>query len=781
MRNSLGALLAIGLAGLQFLAVLAVVFSSYLSSERALIDHARELLRDVGHNTIEHSKGFLSPAQGAAELAARLAQNQVVASDNPAVLEQLLFQQLRLTPQFAGLYFGGENGDFVMVMRTADDISRYRSKMVTHDNGERTVRLVWRNDDFSIVNVQMDPADTFDPRTRPWYLKAEQDMATIWTDPYIFFSSQQPGITLAAPVRNDTGGIRGVIGVDIEISSISEFLSRLTIGKTGKALIINHNGDVIAHPQPELLKMRDADGTLRFADIREIDDATARQAFGPLWQTGDAGVSEYTDAQFVHDRRPYVATIMPIISQTLPWTIAVYAPEDDFTGEIKHNRFINIGLAVLVALVTALIGLALAWYIHGPVRAFAVRAALISQGELDPDTPAPKTYHELERANTALMQQIVARRRAEREYGQTFNMSSRGMAQITPDATRFLRVNDRFCDICGYSADELAALRLADIVRVDDDVGIITAECLEVADSDANLEARCIRKDGAEIWVAINSILIRDRHGVPLHAVLTMTDITEGKQAAVQIDQLNRDISHLSRGNTMGQMAAALAHELNQPLTAIAQNADTALLVLSDAAAPDPELRDILTEIEAQSLRAGEIIRALRSFIAKDAGAFQPFDLAALIQQTLALVRGELRESGVIVDLILDPDLPAVLGNRVQIAQVLVNLLHNAIEAMVASSTNRRDITLTARLRDDDVLVGVQDTGPGFPEGRATFAQFETTKPSGMGLGLSICRTIIEAHDGKIWVENRPGAGALFHFSLPLAPVPAPDDNSPAG
>lgn len=273
--------------------------------------------------------------------------------------------------------------------------------------------------------------------------------------------------------------------------------------------------------------------------------------------------------------------------------------------------------------------------------------------------------------------------------------------------------------------------------------------------------------------MAINSILIRDRHGVPLHAVLTMTDITADKRATAQIDRLNRDISHLSRGNTMGQMAAALAHELNQPLTAIAQNADTALLVLDDCGNVDPELRDILSEIEAQSLRAGEIIRALRSFISKDAGVFQPFDLPALIQQTLALVRGEVRESGVTVRTLLHPDLPAVLGNRVQVAQVLVNLLHNAIEAMVTTSTNRRDITLTAHVSGDRIIVGVQDTGPGIPDGTNTFSQFETTKPSGMGLGLSICRTIIEAHNGEIWVENRVGQGALFQFSLPLAPEQA--------
>lgn len=131
MRKSLGAALAVCLAGLQFLAVLAVVSSSYVTSERALIRHARDLLRDVGHNTIEHSKGFLRPAEGAAGLAARLAQNRVIASDDPQRLEQLLFQQLQIAPQFAGVYFGGEDGSFVMVMRMAEGPAPFRTKVIT--------------------------------------------------------------------------------------------------------------------------------------------------------------------------------------------------------------------------------------------------------------------------------------------------------------------------------------------------------------------------------------------------------------------------------------------------------------------------------------------------------------------------------------------------------------------------------------------------------------------------------------------------------------------------
>ena len=410
MKQSLGASLAIGLAGLQFVAILLVVFSSYLTSEQALMRHTRDLLRDVGVNTIEHSRGFLNPARGAAELAAQLAQNSVIASEDTPMLEQLLFQQLRISPQFAGLYFGREDGSFVMVMRSPGEAGEFRSKIISFPGDKRRTEMIWRDENFAVVTRRQDPADRFDPRDRPWYQKAKAELTTIWTDPYIFFSSQQPGITLAAPVLRPGGGMRGAVGVDIEISMISEFLSRLNIGQHGKALIINHNGDVIAHPDAGLIKAQNADGTLRFADIREIGDPIARAAFGPLALAGAIPVQEETPGRFEYQGAEYVSNIMPVISDTLPWTIAVYAPEDDFTGTLKRNRTLNIWLAALVAALTGLIGLALADAIHRPVRAFAVRTALVSQGELAPDAPLPRTYKELERANEALVQQIALRR-----------------------------------------------------------------------------------------------------------------------------------------------------------------------------------------------------------------------------------------------------------------------------------------------------------------------------------------------------------------------------------
>ncbi|MBO9453758.1 PAS domain S-box protein [Paracoccus sp. R12_1] len=770
MRNSLAAMLAIGLAGLQFVAVLAVVFSSYLTSQQVLLDHARSLLSDVGHTTAEHSKGFLNPAQGAAELAARLAQHRVVSAENPQMLEQFLFQQLRITPQFSGLYFGGADGSFVYVMRSNDGPAPFRSKLITFEDGVRKVEFIWRTENFAVVSRNVDPTDTFDPRSRPWYKRANDQRSTIWTEPYIFFSSQQPGITLAAPVLGGVSTLRGAVGVDIEISSISGFLSRLQIGESGKALIVNSNGDVIAHPDETLIKTESSDGTLSFVNITQFGDPIAREAFAEMGEKFDLPVSQEVFSEFTYRGANYIVNVLPQISEQLPWTIAVYAPRDDFIGEIRENRTTNIWIAVAVAIVTGLIGLVLANYIYRPVRAFAVRSALISQGEASPTDPLPRTYRELTHANEALMQEIVARKKAEREYGQTFDLSSRAMAQISPDTGRFLKVNAKLCEITGYTVHELLSMRYTDLTPPQDPHLFLPSAFATDDAFTSNREARILHKDGHPVSLAVNAILIRDHNGEPLHAVVTLDDITQMKARDSEIARLNRDLSHLARGNTMGQMAAGLAHELNQPLSAIAQNADTALLIAEQAQNSAPELREILSEIEGQSLRAGEIIRALRGFISKDGAQATVFDFAELLEQTRRLVHPEAVEADVtiIADL---PNLPPVRANRIQIAQVLVNLIRNAIEAMSGAHSPTRHVIISAECQDEFIEVTVEDTGPGIDPGINLFSQFETTKPAGMGLGLSICRSMIEANDGELHLDRDYTGGARFRFTLRRAPV----------
>ncbi|WP_108836097.1 cache domain-containing protein [Tateyamaria sp. Alg231-49] len=767
MKTSLGLVLAFCLAGLQFVAIIIIMWSSYVTSERVLLDHARNLLRDSGINTIAHSKGFLNPAQDAAELAARIAENKIVASDNRQLLEQLLFQQLLTAPHLAGLFYGDERGNFVYVKRS-DVTAPFRSKIISYEGGNRNTELIWRDRDYVAVAQLPDPKDTYDPRKRPWYTQAQQQRSTIWTDPYIFFSSQNPGITIAAPVTASDGKIQGVVGVDIEISELSEFLAQLKIGENGTALIVNQNGDVIAHPNPALLKTVDTDGSFRFAGIEEIEDGIAQTAFGGLAKLDPVLVETETYAEFSYDGADFVSTIMPTISAELPWTIAVYAPKSDFVGAIVQNRTKNIWIAALVSVLTGAVGLLLANYINRPVRAFAVRAALISQGEVDPSEPMPRTYKELERANSALTEEIMQRKTAEREYGQTFELSSRGMVQISSETGRFIRVNAKFASITGYEPEELLQMKAVDFLASDDPAAFnrILSEMLD--SGDASVVRKCLRKDGQTVWLRVNAILIRDNDGKPLHFVATINDITKSLNSQKQIEKLNRDLSHLARGELLGQMAAGLAHELNQPLTAITQNADAALLTATENAGQDSELQQILEELDQQAHRAADIIKALRNFAKKGEEWKTPFDLDALIGQTLHLVKAEATEHGVRIE--FNPgDLPEVTGIRTQIAQVIVNLLRNAIEAIAGTDDGDNSIQITSSADKDFVTVSVEDSGPGVDPGLDLFSQFETTKADGMGLGLSICRSIIETGGGRMWHEPGQAGGACFCFTVPVA------------
>ena len=254
-------------------------------------------------------------------------------------------------------------------------------------------------------------------------------------------------------------------------------------------------------------------------------------------------------------------------------------------------------------------------------------------------------------------------------------------------------------------------------------------------------------------------------------------DLTESQKTRARLQELQQELLHAARLRSTGQMAAALAHELNQPLAASSNYLRGAQRLLD---APTPELarvRDAMGLAAQQILRAGEIIRRLRAFVGRAEVPRRPEPVAQLIEEASALALLGARERNVHVTFRLPPDLPEVLVERVQVQQVLVNLMRNAVEAMDAAP--RRALTVDAAAESGVVRIGITDTGPGLdPEVAAQlFQPFVTTKSEGMGLGLSICRTIIEAHGGRIWAEPAPGGGAAFRFTLPAAP-PADLDQS---
>ena len=284
------------------------------------------------------------------------------------------------------------------------------------------------------------------------------------------------------------------------------------------------------------------------------------------------------------------------------------------------------------------------------------------------------------------------------------------------------------------------------------------------------VEYRVLMPDGQMRWMASEGYLELDGNRQParLHGV-TM-DITHRKQAELDAHEHRNEVAHLLRAASLGELSSALAHELSQPLTAILSNAQAAQLILAREGCELEEIRDILRDIVSDDKRAGEVIGRLRTLLKK--GAFQPQPLEAneMIQEALKLMNHELMARAVRVVTELGNGLPSIRGDSVQVQQVLINLILNAVDSMSERAQNARTLTLgSCRLEDNSIRLSVSDTGDGITPGseEKIFEPYHTTKSRGLGLGLSLSRSIALAHGGRLWAENRPAGGAAFHFIIP--------------
>ena len=283
-------------------------------------------------------------------------------------------------------------------------------------------------------------------------------------------------------------------------------------------------------------------------------------------------------------------------------------------------------------------------------------------------------------------------------------------------------------------------------------------------------------KDGREILVSLSVSPIRDRAGKIVGASKIARDITEQRRSEARLQTLHAELAHVTRLSAMGQMSAAIAHELNQPLTAI-NNYISASQRMLDGAPPSTTriegAREAMEKAAAQTMRAGMIIKRLREFVEKREMVRHQEDLRRIVQESVALALVSASDNNVNMDADLPSEPLLVMVDRIQIQQVLFNLIRNSIEAMAGSSARRMKISAGGASGGRAWLL-LEDSGPGFsPDVSAKlFQPFVTTKEKGMGIGLSICRAIIEGHDGTIGVAPGTLGGAAFRLELPLAAPP---------
>jgi PAS domain S-box-containing protein len=284
-------------------------------------------------------------------------------------------------------------------------------------------------------------------------------------------------------------------------------------------------------------------------------------------------------------------------------------------------------------------------------------------------------------------------------------------------------------------------------------------------------EARVRRAaDGEYRWFLIRGLPLRDERGAIVKWYGTMTDIEDRKRAEEALRKANADLAHITRVITMGELTASIAHEINQPLAAIVTNADACMVWLSNEPPNLEEVRAAVESIAQDGTRASEVIQHIRAMFMKNTHERTSVRLNDLIREVVALLQAGASKNQVELQTELASDLPPALGDRVQVQQVIVNLALNGIEAMGAVIDRpRRLVIRSERQNSEELLVAVRDSGVGIDakDFKRIFDAFFTTKAQGMGMGLSICRSIVEAHGGRLWASANSDYGATFQFTLP--------------
>ena len=285
-----------------------------------------------------------------------------------------------------------------------------------------------------------------------------------------------------------------------------------------------------------------------------------------------------------------------------------------------------------------------------------------------------------------------------------------------------------------------------------------------------NLEYRLADSNDSVRWLTSRGRPQPNSSGKPDRLMGVTVDITARKLAEMEAAQHRTELAHLTRVTTLNELSGSLAHELNQPLAIILSNAQAAQRLLAQIPPDVEEVREILTDIVSEDRRAGDVIQHLRALMKRGETCIRPLPLNNLIAEVLRLTNADLIGHGVTVERGFATGLPPVLGDRIQLQQLVLNLILNGADAMAGKAPGTRLLQITTSRHGESALVSIRDHGTGLPvETAHLFEPFYTTKSQGLGMGLAICRSIVSAHQGRLWAESHPEQGAVFHFEIPLA------------
>jgi PAS domain S-box-containing protein len=549
--------------------------STFVSSQKTLNGHAMNIMQNIANLAMEKSQNHLAHAHGAAVLTRRLIAANVVSAkkSNLDPLEQYFLDQLVIYSHFAGIYLGKPNGDFFYVSRSAPHSpGGFRTKIISHQDGVRKTMLTWRDQNLNILAEESDPQDRFDPRVRPWYKKALKHEKIVWSDPYIFFTSQKPGITIAGPTYDESGFLKGIVGVDIEIDELSTFIANLKIGQNGRAFMINHNGEVVAFPDLEKIKTRGSSDSksFRLVKIHELDAILSRKAFSAAGlipdDRGRFVLKASRFARFEHEGQFYHAMLTPFSIPQWPWIIGVHLPEDDYLGDLKKNRLFNILLTLAISVVATIVALYFARGIIRPISNLEKEALAVKNDDMQTQFNISSKYKEIQETADSfrLMKDAIAK--SKEKYSGIFENIQDVYYETSMDG-EILEMSPSIIKISPYKRESLIGQNVDQFYfSLHDREEMIQSLLADKKISDYEI---LLKFEGDEpTCVSLNSVLMTDEHGNPQKIVGSLRDISARKKVEAELHDYREHLEELVRERTADLEKAGdkLKEEMQQRL-----------------------------------------------------------------------------------------------------------------------------------------------------------------------------------------------------------------------
>ncbi|MCG6911010.1 MAG: response regulator [Deltaproteobacteria bacterium] len=831
MKLSIRWTLIIGFLSLIWGTHIIATTSSYVSSQEVLNQHAKDIMKNIAQLAMEQSQNHLAHAHGAAALTKRLLSADVVSSNREQIkmLERYFYNQLSIYPYFAGIYMGTPEGNFYDVRRSdAHSAGGFRTKIILHHNHARETNLSWYDKAFNLLSTNADPDDTYDPRKRPWYGKALKKKEIVWTDPYIFFTSQKPGITIAGPFYDAAGTLQGIVGVDIEIDQLSTFIGGLKIGKNGRAFLMNRNRDIVAFPEIGKLKHRGINPKTsdRLVKIDELDDELSQKAFRSIEFGTDSNgmivLDEPKFATFEHNGSVYSTMFSPFSAREWPWIIGVYLPEDDYLGGIKRNRLNSIFITMAISIFAAALGLWLARGVIDPIAALSKEAESIQADNFDAVANIRSVYKEIQETADSFVAMKTALRESQEKTTSYRNqledlvkeqtndlknanaslVAEKEQRQISDNALHesenryqtildsieegyfeidlkgnFTFVNDALGRILGSSAAELIGLnsRRYTSPQTAEKMRNFFSSIYKTGNPGRINSVTVITIDRARKTLELAASPMADSGGRRIGFRGIVRDISQRIEGEREKKKLENQLHQAQRMKAVGTLAGGIAHDFNNLLMGIQGNVSLMMLDINDR---HPQY-DSLKAIEQCVDSGASLTKQLLGYARGGKYVVSTINLNATLQRTSELFSRTNKDIDIIRD--FQKDLWPVEADQGQIDQVMFNIYVNARQAMdeckeiyikTQNVTLGEDATRPHGVNAGNfVKISVRDTGSGMDREikEHIFEPFFTTHNMGRGTGLGLASAfgIVKNHDGIITAHSKVGRGTTITIYLP--------------